>query len=302
VWRHLQISAQPWHRGGGPEPHPVRGSHGAGSAVTVLPLQVANRQQRFGFNSRAKVKRAICIVWPRSFALLRRQNQKRGIDVMKRFITFACVAAALAAAPVATQAADVVRPAYRTAAGVVYNWTGFYGGAHVGFLDTGGDSGFLGGGQIGFNHQVGQWVFGVEGDISATSINDSASANFAVSDGRGNVIIGTAGARASLDWISTFAGRAGFAFDRWLVYGKLGAAWAHASGNGFVDMGGLGGGSVSVSNTVSGWVLGVGTEYALRDNWSVKVEYNRLEFDPGSINVVKAGVNYRFNFSDPFRY
>jgi outer membrane immunogenic protein len=221
---------------------------------------------------------------------------------MKRFITFGCVAAALAVTSVAAQAADVVRPAYRTAAGVVYNWTGFYGGAHVGFLDTGGDSGFLGGGQVGFNHQVGQWVFGVEGDISATSSNDSASASFAVSDGRGNVITGTAGARASLDWISTFAGRAGFAFDRWLVYGKLGAAWAHASGNGFVDVGGLGGGSVSVSNTVSGWVLGFGTEYALRDNWSVKVEYNRLEFDPGSINVVKAGVNYRFNFSDPFRY
>jgi hypothetical protein len=34
----------------------------------------------------------------------------------------------------------------------------------------------------------------------------------------------------------------------------------------------------------------------------VKLEYNRMEFDPGTINVVKAGVNYRFNFFDSRRY
>ena len=107
-------------------------------------------------------------------------------------------------------------------------------------------------------------------------------------------------AEASLDWISTFAGRAGYAFDRWLVYGKLGAAWAHGSGSVSINFPGFGG-LFSTSNTVSGWMFGVGTEYALRDNWSVKLEYNRMEFDPGTINVVKAGVNYRFGF-DPRRY
>ena len=175
---------------------------------------------------------------------------------------------------------------------VIYDWTGFYVGGHVGGGWTGGDngqSGFIGGGQVGFNYQVGQWVFGVEGQISATSIKESF--NF-----------GMIHAESRLDWVSTFAGRAGYAFDRWLVYGKLGAAWAHGSGN--VSIGGFPGvnGFVfSGSSTVSGWMLGVGTEYALRDNWSVKVEYNRMEFDPGTINLVKAGVNYRFGF-DPRRY
>jgi hypothetical protein len=58
--------------------------------------------------------------------------------------------------------------------------------------------------------------------------------------------------------------------------------------------------SVGTARNVCG-LARVGTEYALRDNWSVKVEYNRLEFDPGTIDVVKAGVNYRFGL-DPRRY
>jgi outer membrane immunogenic protein len=204
---------------------------------------------------------------------------------MNKFLTIGCVAAVLAATPVAAQAADVVRPAYRTAIGPIYNWNGLYAGAHIGGVDADGlDSGFLGGGQIGYNYQVGQWVFGAEWDMSATSA--SKSFNF-----------GMIHAEANLDWVSTFAGRFGYAFDRWLVYGKLGAAWAHGSG-------GVSIGSFCVvcgSDTSSGWMLGVGTEYALRDNWSVKVEYNRLEFDPGTINLFKAGVNYRFGF-DPGRY
>jgi outer membrane immunogenic protein len=200
---------------------------------------------------------------------------------MNRFLTVRCVAAALVMAPVAAEAADV-RP-YRAPLAVIYDWTGFYLGAHVGFLDTEGDSGFLGGGQAGFNYQVGQWVLGAEWQMSATSINESA--NF-----------GPIRAEASLDWISTLAGRAGFAFDQWLVYGKLGAAWAHVSGS--VSMGPF---RVSDSDTINGWMFGLGTEYALRNNWSVKFEYNMLEFDPGTIHSVKGGVNYRFGL-DPRRY
>jgi outer membrane immunogenic protein len=198
--------------------------------------------------------------------------------------------------PVAAEAADAARLPYRAPMAIIYDWTGFYVGAHVGFASTDGDSGFIGGGQAGFNYQVGQWVFGVEGQISATSIKDSAGGVITLN----GVPIGTVGAEGSLDWISTFAGRAGFAFDRWLVYGKLGAAWAHGSASAFVTSP-MGSVSISTSDTVSGWMFGFGTEYALRDNWSVKLEYNMLEFDPGTIHVVKGGVNYRFGF-DPRRY
>jgi outer membrane immunogenic protein len=210
---------------------------------------------------------------------------------VERFITVGCIAAVLAATPVAAQAADAVRPVYRAPIGAIYDWTGFYVGGHVGFISTDGDSGFLGGGQAGFNYQVGQWVFGVEGQMSATSIKESAVF----------VMPGVIGrAEGSLDWVSTLAGRAGFAFDQWLVYGKLGAAWAHGSASASVTGPGVGT-SISTSDTVSGWMLGLGTEYALRNNWSAKIEYNMMDFNPGTIHVVKAGMNYRFGF-DPGRY
>jgi outer membrane immunogenic protein len=222
------------------------------------------------------------------------------------FLKFSLVAAALVSTSVVGDAADTRRaPAYPAAPPipVVYDWTGFYVGAHLGAGWAGGDNGdggFLGGGQAGFNYQVGRWVFGVEGQLSATSIKESVSATFFV-PGAG---VGTAGAEASLDWISTLALRAGWAFDRWLVYGKLGAAWAHVSVDAFASIGGLSA-SVSADETVSGWMLGVGTEYALWDNWTGKFEYNMLDFGndlDSTVHVFKAGVNYRFGFGPVVRY
>jgi outer membrane immunogenic protein len=111
----------------------------------------------------------------------------------------------------------------------VYNWTGFYAGAHVGVGwsdgDGSGSSGFISGGQVGFNYQINQWVLGVEGDFAGTTIKDSVNATVV---GPGAVITGNA--EASLDWVSTLAPRVGYAFNNWLVYGKVGGAWAHASG------------------------------------------------------------------------
>jgi outer membrane immunogenic protein len=68
----------------------------------------------------------------------------------------------------------------------------------------------------------------------------------------------------------------------------------------------------SASETRVGWTLGAGVEWAVWDNWSVKLEYDYLDFGnravafndpvlgPATINLsqriseVKFGVNYRF--------
>src|SRR5215468_7706528 len=42
----------------------------------------------------------------------------------------------------------------------VYNWTGFYAGAHVGVGWSDDNAGLIGGGQVGFNYQINQWVLG----------------------------------------------------------------------------------------------------------------------------------------------
>jgi outer membrane immunogenic protein len=66
-----------------------------------------------------------------------------------------------------------------------------------------------------------------------------------------------------------------------------------------------------------GWVLGAGIEWGFAPNWSAKIEYEHIDLgnktvqinstaaatsfvDSSSrIDVVKAGVNYRFNWGGP---
>jgi len=236
---------------------------------------------------------------------------------VRRVLEISLVAAAMVWSPLAADAADNVpapaypAPPYRPAPPIplTYNWSGFYVGGHlgVGWAD-GGSSGFLGGGQVGFNYQFNpQWVLGIEADIAGTTIKDRVNASFVFPSAPGfPPMVATTGASASLDWVSTFAAKFGYAFDRWLIYGKAGGAWAHASANIssssiiIPGIGGIGGGG-TIDQTVSGWMLGVGTEYALwNNNWSVKVEYNLMDFgndNPFADNkfqVFKAGINYRF--------
>src|SRR5262245_3036202 len=210
-----------------------------------------------------------------------------------RFMTFSLVAAALVLAPVVAQAAvGGVPRSYRAPVFPYYDWNGFYVGAHVGAAWSSADNSdvmFLGGGQAGYNYQVGQWVFGVEGELAGTSEGGSVS---------------FMGYRTewSVDWVATLAARVGWLVDpRWLVYGKFGAAWSHTSvETTFMGMPVPG----SIDKTSSGWVLGFGSEYALRDNWTAKFEYDIFggrDFPSGVpddvAHVFKAGLNYRFGYS-----
>jgi outer membrane immunogenic protein len=106
---------------------------------------------------------------------------------------------------------------------------------------------------------------------------------------------------ANFNWntLTTLTPRFGYAFDNWLVYGKAGGAWADVSAS--VNAFGFG---ASAGGTASGWVVGVGAEYAFRNNWSAKIEYNHMDFGSDSsafftgssvtFDAVKAGINYKF--------
>ncbi len=209
----------------------------------------------------------------------------------------------------AASAADIARaPIYKAPpAGVLqtqYDWTGFYVGGHVGYgwaekdwRDSVGlfdvshqANGFLGGAQAGFNYQIGMFVLGVEGDWSWSNMSGSS-----------NVLGATF--NTDVNWTATLAGRAGLAFDRWLVYGKGGVAWAndHYSTN-FYPL------STDITDTRMGWVVGAGVEYAFAPQWTAKIEYNymdfgteRVSFAPGfatdidqKVQTVKFGINYKF--------
>jgi outer membrane immunogenic protein len=202
-------------------------------------------------------------------------------------------------------------PSYVT---TFYNWTGFYIGAHAGYAwadfegsdtltglltDSVSARGFIYGGQVGFNYQLGSWVFGVEGDFTLGDVRYSE-----------DLLLGLASASVELDRIYTVAGRIGYAFDRTLIYGKFGAAWTREEYN-FTVLGA----SANAAVDRTGWLLGVGVEYAFAGNWSAKIEYNYLDMGskdvtlvtvgpiavaPATVDLtvqtVKVGVNYRFGW------
>jgi len=218
-------------------------------------------------------------------------------------------AAAPADLPMAAKPAPVAPVSYAPEA--IYSWTGFYIGGHAGagFANsswsdpfTGGSNtfntgaGFLGGGQVGANYQLNRLVLGVEGDFSWTGLKGSGT------DSIGEAI------NTQTNWTSTVTGRIGAAFDRLLIYGKGGVAFARDQ-SGFTD---LAGNSAGTSLTRTGWTAGVGLEYGITPNWSAKIEYDYLSFgsqplnfttatpvtysSSASLNVqeIKVGINFRF--------
>jgi outer membrane immunogenic protein len=185
----------------------------------------------------------------------------------------------------------------------VYNWTGFYvginGGGAWGTSDwdnafgnaNAKTSGFLGGGTIGYNYQVGQAVFGLEGDIDWSNIRGSTS----------NGICAGTNCETRNSWLSTARGRIGYAYDRWMPYVTGGAAFGDIKGN----VAGFG----SQSETRTGWTVGGGLEAAIAGPWTAKVEYLYVDLGKGSCgtgvcgtptdvdfkaHIVRAGLNYRF--------
>jgi outer membrane immunogenic protein len=211
---------------------------------------------------------------------------------------------------------------------IIFTWTGFYFGAHVGgawgqkeitslpftfasatfatAATTVDPTGWLAGGQIGANYQAGSWVFGIEVQASWADLSGNAGCPSTL----GGVTL-TSNCHAKVDALGTIAGRLGVAFDRVLVYGKGGAAWANDKYELTSSL--L---TFNANETRWGWMLGGGLEYAFTDAWSAKIEYDYLDFGTRGveftdatdvfalnadirqrIHVVKTGVNYRFGWA-----
>jgi outer membrane immunogenic protein len=194
--------------------------------------------------------------------------------------TSAGFAAAAAAMPGA-QAADmpIKAPRYvEPAAG----WAGWYIGANVGaawqqtqenayglsFSKTA----FIGGGQLGYNWQHGNFVFGLEGDISGLS-GKNDSANY--------------GASSQIRWLSTVRSRFGLAVGDTMAYATAGVAFGGVK-NSIFD------GEYSSSKTKVGWTVGGGIEHMLNRNWTIGLEGLFVDLGRSNLNT-KIG---RFQFSN----
>ena len=212
-------------------------------------------------------------------------------------------------------AADLAARPYTKAppmAAPIYNWTGFYIGAHVGAafnndntfngLVTGGnqDARFLGGVQVGADFQFApNWVLGVEGQYSWLGGDNNGwlfpTGHVYTNDQRG---------------IGSITGRIGYTWGPALLYVKGGYAYSDNSETLF-----LAGAPVAFAfdkNHKDGYTVGAGLEYMFAQNWSAKAEYQYYDFGRttfvtpavlapfGSFrndeHTVKVGLNYRFNF------
>lgn len=232
---------------------------------------------------------------------------------MKIFIT----SAALCVLPFNAMAADLgLRKTYLPGADTPVTsaspWTGAYAGVNAGggfgratdpkvtpvtgAIEPGG---VLGGVQVGYNQQVGGFVFGLEVDYALAHLKGDVSAS-APAFG----LTGTATAQSKLDSFGTVRARAGVAMNSALLFATGG--WAY--GRNTITLSGSSFAAVSDTQSMSGWTLGGGVEYALMQNMTAKLEYlyadlGKTTFYKGQwaqneisnkVNIIRAGVNYRF--------
>jgi outer membrane immunogenic protein len=181
--------------------------------------------------------------------------------------------------------ADLGGGSLKDAPGPVTVWSGFYAGVNggggwsqdklgyvPGFFDGVMPSGAFGGGQVGYNWQgprsfspftgYGSLVLGVEADLQGSDFEKRSV------DTLGDSF------KAQLDYFGTLRARIGFATDRALFYTTGGFAYGGIRND--ANIAGLG--NFSVNTTAAGYVLGGGIETMVSPAWSMKLEYQYLNF------------------------
>ena len=223
---------------------------------------------------------------------------------MKRLAAAGMTFAVAIAAAATAQAADLPQPAetYTYTDPVPaerFDWSGFYFGGHLGWnwsefetsngvtgRFTNRDSGVMGGVHAGYNYMLSpNFLLGAEADFSLSDIDKTrnvAGVNY----------------NTSSDWNGTVRARAGWAFDRFMVFGTGGLAIAdiEAKANGISD-----------SKTKVGWAAGAGIEGAVTQNVTARLEYMYQDYGSETFslggqayktdlnnNQVRFGLSYKF--------
>lgn len=160
-------------------------------------------------------------------------------------------------------------------------------------------SAVIAGGHMGYNWQRGNFVFGVEGDITGFSrgtdeVSASAFADLSGIENFGTSLLTDVRGSARVDWLSTFRARAGMVVaDDFLPFVTGGLAVGTISIDGtarFSGNYGLGGSlepfsqtvGFSESKTKAGYAIGAGLDYRLSDRMFLNFTY--LFVDLGKVS------------------
>jgi outer membrane immunogenic protein len=207
-------------------------------------------------------------------------------------------------------------------------WTGFYAGVNGGYAwdaikPHGGveDNGGFGGGQIGYNWQGAfglspPLVLGIEADFQGTGIDHTGNGTLTpLNGGSPHSDLHT----KSIDYFGTLRGRLGYAAGPALFFVTGGFAYGNEK-NVFTDLGtnfttigsytpGAGGNVYRANGIQTGYAAGGGVEYKFAPDWSLKVEYQRIQLDADrpvnsvggyvitkdtELDTVRGGINYHF--------
>ena len=210
-------------------------------------------------------------------------------------------------------------PAY-TAPAMIYNWTGFYIGGHIGgdwrgsnAFGNNNNGQFIAGVQGGADYQFAQsWVMGVEANYSF-KVNDNNNTGFA--------FVGPGGAaglvtnNSSNRGLGSVTARLGWTWGPGLLYVKGGYGFRDNGSNIGVTVAGLPV-AFTYNRRQDGYTIGGGLEYMFTQNWSGKLEYQYFNFGNSQFvagppalvalgsyrsdeHTFKAGLNYRFNWGGP---
>jgi len=222
------------------------------------------------------------------------------------------LAGALIAAATPSFAADLAPAPMEPVAPIVvpFTWNGFYVGADIGYSWTKADStygsdffpgisantspdanGAVGGLYVGYNAQFNQIVVGLEADaeISGKSGDDSRL----VDVGGGDFF--TLNTKADENWQGSVRARLGYAIDNFMPYVTGGVAWSDWDFTHSVP----GFGSIDTSDTLVGWTVGAGVEYAFTPNLIGRLEYRYTDFGDSSNNdLVDDGLGGLVNVAD----
>lgn len=180
-------------------------------------------------------------------------------------------------------------------------WTGGYVGLQAGYGWGDGElladvaaapadiDGWLGGVYAGYNHQLANnIVVGIDADIAWSGV-----------DGIGQVIllgfpVPGGGIDYELNWTGAVRAKLGYAVDRFLPYIAGGVAFAGA------DATLLGNGTPfqEFSDTLVGWTVGVGVEYAITDKLLARAEYRYTDYgdlDFSGLGSTKGSFGFKTN-------
>lgn len=189
----------------------------------------------------------------------------------------------------------------------IFVWAGPYAGVNVGYIggydrydytvapegnpvivgssNRHGD-GVIGGAQIGYNFAIGNVVFGPEADFDGSSLRSSGTAEGLVFTGT-NVTLSS-----RLNYLGTVRGRLGYSFDRLLIYGTGGFAYANVTQSTTAPELEV---ATRTTNTHTGYAVGGGLEFAVSRNLILRAEYLRV--DLGRRTVIQTddeNLAYRF--------